>query len=993
LIVIPTRHCARRAAVLACVLLSACVSATPLRAANVAKFRVTDEVLHPAVGPFTATVEASLGESFLRGGGEGFEPAQWRQRLTATADAPDRVVCEMRELTHFDSYREGMLDGAEVMVFRVDGGKMKLVRRDRVKAGGHAASGWNFFHGGKMVAGTNFHGGFESWSRPDVPYWFDVVAVDASGRMGPPSEAVRVMRGPGEAGKVPEEGLIPYKEPGAPRGETPDLVAKDLAAPGNLRARLDPATGQAVLEWEPVAGAAGYRIRRSDQDPAEHRGYFLDLEKPAAYSSGQIKKGDMVIVGKPLLNPSRKTSLSHRVFDSKAKAELVPRVMESLGFPDEDPVVKWEFAPHDAATPVTNAGQYALRLDFRDNREHGFDFYAYGPAGEHWWPVFEPGVEYVMEIWARREGPGEGVLRAGLRGFHETDAGKGEFAVGPEWKKYEHVFTLPRRYEGKGPIGKAYFLFQGPGTYFVDNLTIRRKDTPPLEAGERTISELRDASLSHLRTHQFIKSGRASHSMEQLTNPAGAIFGTGGNTLPQTLAIMEKAGVNPWLQIEYFMSPDEWRGLVEYLAAPYDPATDTPETKPWSAKRFAQGRAKPWSDAFDHFYFEISNETWNRLFEPWTFQSMPDAATGREADRGTVYGLFQEWVIDQLRSRPYWESAGLDKKFDFVLGGWATQTKADGYGQRAAAASPRSKFMTIAAYNGGWDEGEGPTDQSDAALQRVLMHAPQVGEPRSKELAAARKAARDTYELGVYEAGPGYALSGLNNQPKMTDEEVEAQARSMKSLASGTATLDSFLEKAVHGFRINNFFTFSRGRTHWNSHAQLKDGGQAHVPWMAVALFNREGTGDLLKVETIEVPTLDMPGYKRRPAGHALPSVACYATRSGDRLNVFLLSRRLDNHPVAGEDGFTPTTVELPITGASKVTLHKITGNPRDHNLDGEIVKVRTVALDPASAGPSFTVNAKTGSTDAGLPPASTFLYVFEGAEFAPAAHQPAQTP
>lgn len=129
----------------------------------------------------------------------------------------------------------------------------------------------------------------------------------------------------------------------------------------------------------------------------------------------------------------------------------------------------------------------------------------------------------------------------------------------------------------------------------------------------------------------------------------------------------------------------------------------------------------------------------------------------------------------------------------------------------------------------------------------------------------------------------------------MTDEEVEAQAQAMKSLASGTTTLDSFLEKAANGFTLNNFFTLSRGRTHWNSHAQLKDGGQAHVPWMAITLFNREGTGDMRRVDTLQTPTISMPGFKKRPAAANLPLVACYATRSRDRFNVFVLSRRLDN--------------------------------------------------------------------------------------------------
>jgi hypothetical protein len=482
--------------------------------------------------------------------------------------------------------------------------------------------------------------------------------------------------------------------------------------------------------------------------------------------------------------------------------------------------------------------------------------------------------------------------------------------------------------------------------------------------------------------------------MAQLTGPAGTTNTyngyVSGDTLGQTLAIMDRIGTRPWIQVEFHMNPEEWLGLVEFLAAPFNPAAgDTSETKPWAARRAAQGRTAPWTDAFDRIYFELGNETWNGLFAPWTFESMPDHGSGRMLDRGTVYGLFQEWVIDTLKSSPYWAAAGFDNKVEFVIGGWATQTAANGYGPRAIAASPRSRHHTIAAYNGGWDEGEGPMTQTDASLQRILLHAPQVGEVRSRAfqsfLESERAAGRGQWVNGVYEAGPGYALSGLNNQPRMTDDEVEAQARAMKSLASGTATLDSFLEKAVHGFVLNNFFTLSRGRTHWFSHTNLKNGGHAHLPFATIQLFNHEGTGDLLRVETLATPTIDAPAFGRRPAGNRLPLVVAYATRNGDRMNVFVLSRRLDNFPVSGHNGFTPVTLELPFQSAERVTLHRLAGDPRAHNLDSEVVRIERidfpsrVTRSPGSATLEFPINRATGGDDRGLPPAATFLYVFEG--------------
>ena len=226
--------------------------------------------------------------------------------------------------------------------------------------------------------------------------------------------------------------------------------------------------------------------------------------------------------------------------------------------------------------------------------------------------------------------------------------------------------------------------------------------------------------MTALRSHQFIKTFRSSYNMDQLTNPAGVINSTGGNTLPQFFTILERLNLRPWLQIEFFMTPEEWLGFVEYLAAPFDPDVDSAENKPWAAKRVAQGRQAPWVDSFERIFFEISNETWNGLFSPWTFQAMRDAKTQKTLDRGTVYGLFQEWVIDQLRASPYW-STELAQKFEFVIGGWAIQAGESGYGARAVAASPRSRHMTIAAYNGGWDEGEGPRQQAMAVVAKFAV--------------------------------------------------------------------------------------------------------------------------------------------------------------------------------------------------------------------------------------------------------------------------------
>lgn len=950
-----------------------------------AKFQVTPKVINPGLEGFTATV-GRIGNTASWGVGSSFEPVQWRDKIFATQDHPHAIIADESAVSAHDRLREGALDGADIMVFRVIDGKMTLVRRDQVREGGHAASGWRrIMKSTTLIAPDHqrMEGGFEGWNRADTDYWFTVVAVDKEGRESDPSNAVHFKRRAKPGKPATENETVEFKAPRrARRGQAP-------SAPQDLRVRENKGNGDAILEWTGVEhpNLAGYRILRSDYDPAKHRGFQLELASSDP-SSEAIKAGDMVFLHKTIVNPSRKELLTNRVFDSHHRRDIQIDLGPQF-FPDEDPNMSWRLEPHSADTPVDNPGETFLKMVMTGEDKHKFARYAFGDTQQssRWWPVLNPAKEYVVEVWMRHDGMKEPTVQFSLGGQYRRDMKPIEFTVSNEWQKHTATFQVPFLLDSAGHVGEMVLTFEGPGTLSMDNYRVYEKGTPYLALIPEDVDELKNSKMSALRSHQFIKTKRNTYNMDQLTNEAGAINGTNGNTLPQFLNILETVDMRPWLQIEFFTTPEEWQGFVEYMAAPYDPKVDSPKTKPWAAKRFNQGREKPWTEAFDRIYFEIGNETWNNLFKPWTFENMRDAKTNRNHDRGTVYGLFQEWVIDQLHSSPYWSDA-LDKQFEFVIGGWATQQNESGYGARAIAASPRSRHMTIAAYNGGWDEGEGAATVNNESFQRILMHAAQTGAQRAQAFMATHKKQNLDYELGVYEAGPGYVMSGLNNHKKMTPEQVEEQARAMKSLAAGTATLDTFLAKAENGFKLNNFFTWSRSRNHWHSHAQWHDGGQAYPSWMAISLFNQHGTGDMLEVKTAIAPTIDMPEFHRRKAASDLPLVASYATRNGDRLSVFVISRKLDV-PGGDQDGFTPVEITLPITNAKKMTLHRMSNDPRAHNLDDESVTVESIEIDNQWIGPRLAINTDTGGYEKGIPPASVYLYVFEGVEFTPEEKRP----
>jgi hypothetical protein len=273
--------------------------------------------------------------------------------------------------------------------------------------------------------------------------------------------------------------------------------------------------------------------------------------------------------------------------------------------------------------------------------------------------------------------------------------------------------------------------------------------------------------------------------------------------------------------------------------------------------------------------------------------------------------------------------------------------------------------MTIGAYLGGWDEGEGPPPLSRATLFDLLSHVSQstpLAERHAKEV-------QGKLRIGTYEAGPGYALNGLNNA-RVTESQHRAQEQVMKSLAAGTATLDAFLARAYRGFEIQNFFTFGRGQL-WTSHAKWYFGGQAYPSWKALALFNSEGTGDMLRTETLSVPSTSLKAVERRRAVADAPLAAVYATRKADRLNLFVLSRKADD--------FTPVSVELPFERAESITLYRMSGAPEANNLMADNVKLEKLSIPASQANRRFSVDASSGADERGLPPAATFLYVFEG--------------
>ncbi len=977
---------------LALFVLIACVDVRAADPGAPAEFRVLPTVERPNKFLFTATIGKIPTNTIAYGS---FEPFVFRHKWELRGDADNKLILDKRDWPAYRIVKGGFWDGARVRVYRVRNGRLVRVRDDRVADGGHAASGWQQYKLGRkwenLVAPdtTRVRLNIPGHWRMNVPYYYRVVAVREDGATAPATPPVSVTPAEGSRGK---EVIKTVQVEGVEIG----VADKSLSGPRGLKGAIDP-EGGLVLTWHPadMENLAGYRIEISTTPPDEHRGFHMRLAGRAGRDGQEaLKEGDLAFISKIFTDYSRRRYLKPTSWGARNFGELMSHKPRSNSFVrffgDEEPEKAWSLVEHPEPVPVefADGGQTCLRLDLEREKTADIMVGRHGTPEGDWYMVLKPNTDYVVEARIRAEDQAQPVTFN-----YSSKAEPLEFRPDGSWKLLRTTFNSgPLGSLVGNPIEPMTMTFTGPATYWVDNTRVYPADEGYLRPAEMGLRRAREADLHAVRYHNHIKSGY-SYTMEMLTNPRGVVGKRGvrdsnnPDTLPALLDYTRNVGANPWMQIEMCMSEEEWLGLVEYLAAPYDPASDTPAEKPWAYKRYRQGQREPWADEFDRLYFEISNETWNWSFDPWIFYpGHVDEATGRMLDRGETYGMLHRHVTETMRSSPYWTDE-MEAKWEDVLGGWSANAgdSQGGYGPNAVLGAPEAQHLTIAAYNGGWDVGEQAAKMTDDSLFRsatfFIQHDKKAAAPievRARQLAADLT---PYYEFGTYEAGPGYALPG-----RTTEEQSEAQDQVGKSLATGIATLDTFAGRASLGYRLQSFFTMTFGRRHWTAFAPMHKGGHPYPSWMALVLFNQEAGGDFLVQETVSVPSADLKEFAKRPERKDAPLVAVYPTVDGDRVNVLVLSRKVDRvldengdgRVDAQDDGWTPVTLHLPFERAGSVTLHKMVGDPRWHNLDEQKVKIETTDSVPFG-GPTFELTRRvTGLERDGLPPSGALLYVFE---------------
>lgn len=217
--------------------------------------------------------------------------------------------------------------------------------------------------------------------------------------------------------------------------------------------------------------------------------------------------------------------------------------------------------------------------------------------------------------------------------------------------------------------------------------------------------------------------------------------------------------------------------------------------------------------------------------------------------------------------------------------------------------------------------------------------------------------------LAVYEAGPGYSLPGPGKPLNEEDENMG------KSLASGTATLDSFMLALSLGASPISYYNFKSG-AYWSSHKHPLD-PIPYPTWLALQLRNRYMTGDMVTVEPVSVATRDIAdkrvmattndgkGSEKLVVGRkGVAMTACYAFRDGPRHSILIINR---DFRAARE-----VRLQLPFRPSGKARLYTLThADPTAHNRLEYAVKIGEQPFEGLKDGMVVTV-----------PPASVYLMV-----------------
>jgi len=763
-------------------------------------------------------------------------------------------------------------------------------------------------------------------------------------------------------------------------GSNPAAVAGNPAPPTNVKVAAF--NGYLHVWWDASTSSdvTEYKVYRSRFPQSAHREcIYLGSGGPVPQAN------DLLFVEKETIHVPLPETVSVRVIGLQGDGTAWWRQGSSSATQEIVTIP----GPVPAQMQAENCGTGCVRITCAAAAEFGISLFKYAATNDAWWgaTMLPTGRTYRIECWVRGEGLPVAHTNIRFRVPQYFDR-RVTGIVNGAWVKLSATFTVTNWLTSNMAVSGPNFLFTGPGTVYVDNAVLY--DTT---AGEQACGYYTPV---HRLYAQFTGASNPAHKgvlryrwlddpFEHAIRPAvmsrrywepnrGA-----RNSQPLHLHQMLQAAydsgdspatrVIPWITVNLHWNENDYVKLVEYLAAP--------STVGYGAVRAAQrGVATPWADEFRAIYIEMGNEPWNSGYF-FVFRG------GFSADSGRTYGRWCQYIWDYVASNTvYWTNS-----IKVLLGGWNGGAGVNQFTGQARLACPHATHVGFTTYLGGWEAGQGGqiggTTWSDDGLQQWTTYLDHSGKKWANNVTALQTAMAQTgmpFDIVIYEGGPSYLMSGLNGV-SLTPAEQEVTRNYGRTLAASIGTLDFWLYAMLRGVKEQSFFSFIEDKGLWASHTYVFQGYRPHPSWQGLGLVNAARAGGHILVTVPErLPFCNLLETNGAVLVTNATMASVYAFKQGNNYAILALNKKIDgvHNGVNFGDGVTPLTLRLPFTNPSKITLYKLSGDPRLTNRQQMNFNVVTQDISLAYFSTNFIVDQFTGGLSGGMPTGAVFMYVFE---------------
>lgn len=895
----------------------------------------------------TATVDRLGSASGFGAVGNGALRGPMVRNLMVAGDvdqATRKIIFPPGALSASDSFPDNRFRNAKLRAYRKSGNRLVEAGETTVTAS-VAKFITNQHAWEKMIsAGTGrYIWSMDGFNQKGMVRYFAVAAVFADGKRSPWSAPVAFTFGRASAASQQDPNLV-----NGPKVFGAYTVDPALAAPTGVTASGLNGDMTVQIDFTPTPGSVGTIVGYSNH--AE----FVSDEHMVLADASFVQKGDLLVLSKRFDHTVPKLeTLSQRVWDAGSVTWRYGT--GGLGMHFNEDVAgsgrSFEYRQENG-TPY-------IRVTVPAGFTQKFEQYTHSGTAQTWYDILTPGTMRRIRVRVRAVGSPITTARFVMDAMGPAQPVP---SIDTTWQEPFADFTAPAPVLSDKIPRSTRLEVPGPAVIDMEWLVVHDPAVPPEDMVPQLKQMLLHSGCEYIRQHPLIKTNAFSYAAEEILEPLGPAT-TRGESVTQFLGYMRDLraenggrGLNPWCQVEGHLSDDENRLIAGALCTVYDPAAPDSPYKRGAKMRVDAGQIAPWQDVFGRVMMEVGNENWNPL---GGFYRLPDTATATGAE---INGLMLDRMADAILAAPGCKP----DKFRFYLGGWAIN---DGWNRNSALSSRHADYIGYADYNGGWDSGLTAALSADdpKAVFSTLAESNLVvlGETRATRMsklvalcATVSQGRAKPIRAMQYEAGPGYVLNGLNGS-SVTPEQAASQEMLMKSVASGTATLNAFMLNKALGVVSSNFFTIQAG-DYWTSGSRPERGGAMNPPFLWTSFANVHLTGGVKKLEGDTATALTTPDGKA--AGMA---VQVYQVARPDGRMAYV---------IANLDPATAHPVKLRLKSARRWTRHTMTGDLKTSNTQLSTKDAVSIVAEQMPAGWGQSVVTIT------LPPGKAEVYIEDAA-------------